>query len=1147
MTNLPDSLFTKEGNRFVKNWRTLLFIKIAPLFCKEGLGRFKTMSKGQKMKRTFHDNLILNRYLLSLFNQDNLEKFKQRLGDDRFEGIDNDGQTKFFHELTGGQLFQTDLISENDLRRYDLNIVKHWQQITEHRNKVEGHILKLKYFQYLSLLFTEIYLDFYFNRPNELLNQLNEQLVLLKENDNAFPDFDLYEFSDLNKLAFWNATGSGKTLLMHVNILQYQHYQKNKDLTVFVITPNEGLSQQHLAEFTASSLPASLFDKNKPFQGTGLFNDIQIMDINKLADKDGELTVAVDRFLDLNKLVLVDEGHRGSSGDQWFARRQKLIGDGFAFEYSATFGQAVKDGKTVKDCLFDIQKKIGKENGITKKAEVQKIPTSFTDKQEAKQKAVFETYAKCVLFDYSYKFFYADGYGKEFSILNMKAEDYGVADNDRKYFVASLLSFYQQLYLFTKNQEKLTAYNLHKPLWVFVGNTVNAENSDIWAVVEQLAYFLDGKNRSQILAWLNDLLCDEPLLLDSKGNAIFRHRFLSLATFKGNLNALYSDILKTLFNAESASHLYLHNIKKASGEVALKVGNNDYFALINVGDSSELLKNAVELENVSVEQDEFSDGLFGSINKDSSTLNLLIGSRKFTEGWSSWRVSTMGLLNMGRGEGSQIIQLFGRGIRLKGRNFSLRRTPINEMPKGLGLDKLETLNIFGIKADYMAKFREYLQDEGIQSPDEVLQLDFPVQKRLPANVALKTLRLKDGYKDNQKMGFKRQEMVQLYELPKFAQGKIKPILAVLDLYPRLEALSSKAIRQSDNDERQSNKFKREIFALFDWDKLYLELQQYKMERTWSNLRVSRDGLRKFVESRDDWYLLYVPDSAMEIRCFADVQTQQDILLQLLKEYTDQFYRRLKAAYEQQFMETMIVTEENGSFFDEYKMLFGEEENIPYEREQTVKKIEELADLIRDKKIEQAMNWQSPLAEFKAVCFNSHLFYPLISFDKSTGLPIKISPLPFDAESEVKFIHDLMIAEESGLAKLAKWLDGKSLYLMRNADRKDKGLGFALAGNFYPDFLLWVVDYENGKQWLNFVDPKSITRMDLDDQKLGLYKVVKEYEAQIADPNLVLNSFIVSINKLESWKNIKLTAEELADRHILFFENNYLQQMFEKMQ
>ena len=119
--------------------------------------------------------------------------------------------------------------------------------------------------------------------------------------------------------------------------------------------------------------------------------------------------------------------------------------------------------------------------------------------------------------------------------------------------------------------------------------------------------------------------------------------------------------------------------------------------------------------------------------------------------------------------------------------------------------------------------------------------------------------------------------------------------------------------------------------------------------------------------------------------------------------------------------------------------------------------------------------------------------------------------------------------------------------MRNAARKDKGLGFALAGNFYPDFLLWVVDHANGKQWLNFVDPKSIIRMDLHDPKLGLYKEVKELETKIADPNLVLNSFILSITKLKDWVNMELTAEELAERHILFMENNYLQQMFEKMQ
>jgi hypothetical protein len=30
--------------------------------------------------------------------------------------------------------------------------------------------------------------------------------------------------SDLNKIAVWNATGSGKTLIMHINYHQYLHY-----------------------------------------------------------------------------------------------------------------------------------------------------------------------------------------------------------------------------------------------------------------------------------------------------------------------------------------------------------------------------------------------------------------------------------------------------------------------------------------------------------------------------------------------------------------------------------------------------------------------------------------------------------------------------------------------------------------------------------------------------------------------------------------------------------------------------------------------------------------------------------------------------------------------------------------------------------
>jgi hypothetical protein len=50
--------------------------------------------------------------------------------------------------------------------------------------------------------------------------------------------------------------------------------------------------------------------------------------------------VAIESF-EGNNLVLVDEGHRGSGGDKWKDKRNRLCESGFSFEYSATFGQAV--------------------------------------------------------------------------------------------------------------------------------------------------------------------------------------------------------------------------------------------------------------------------------------------------------------------------------------------------------------------------------------------------------------------------------------------------------------------------------------------------------------------------------------------------------------------------------------------------------------------------------------------------------------------------------------------------------------------------------------------------------------------------------------------------------------------------------------
>ncbi|MDD3758100.1 MAG: DEAD/DEAH box helicase family protein [Advenella sp.] len=1126
----------------------------------------KTTRRATAKKRSFHQELVLNRWVLGFFEGGTLAALKMRLGDDRFEGIDEDGQTKFFHELVRG-LFDPNKVPEADLRRYDLNIVAHWQAITERRNKLEGHELQMKYFQYLSLLFTELYLDWYFNHRQDLLDELNEEMALYRAEVGAEPFRD-FETDDLNKIAFWNATGSGKTLLLHVNIHQYLHYfQAGRSGSypdkIILLTPNEGLSRQHLEELELSGFGFSQFfnKAQTPPRGT-----IEIIDINKLGDEMGDKTVAVGAF-EGNNLVLVDEGHRGTgtAAGAWMARRDALVRGGFAFEYSATFGQAVAKGLIVEKAEEEQLKSKWKLtypgqrfNLASAKADTA-LALSLEDKRRARIIATREIYAKCILFDYSYKFFYEDGYGKESLILNMNGDAYEQADNARKYFTACLLAYYQQLWLWSTHRDKLADFNIEKPLWVFVGHSVTGSDdkkkqklteddlaslSDVLAVVQFLAWFLN--NETQIKTWLVDLIADKAQILDAKGNNIFSGRFTPLMGFGGRVDDLYADILLRVFNASARQRLKLVNIKSSKGELALRVGDAEPFGLINIGDDAGFFGMVEDVEVFDSERDDFGGALFGTLNNKDSRLNVLIGSRKFTEGWSSWRVSTMGLLNMGKGEGSQIIQLFGRGVRLKGKDFSLKRSLPHERPKGLHLDKLETLNVFGVKADYMAAFKDYLREEGITPSDEILELDFPTRANLPKS-KLKTLMLKDGYKDNQKQGFKRTHFPWLYEIPAEFQGKIKPPHVALDLYPRVEALSSKgSVAVSATEARNKAKLNQTLFATFNWDRIYLALQEYKIQRSWSNLRLERQRLIDFCSDAQDWYTLFIPAAELVVKNFADIRRQEDILLRLLTDYTDRFYNALKKGYEGQFYDITHIDEEHGSMLNLYQFeIENSDDGLEY-----LAKLEVLKKLVTEGRIGEANQWSAP--HMVAISFDRHLYYPLLALEDKDAVPLKLRPLAFDAPSEWEFVRDLETFYNSSEGKEA--IGPRSLYLLRNADREEKGLGFALAGNFYPDFLLWLVDDASGKQWLTFVDPKGLRNLDLSHPKLGLYKEVKALEATLAaqakagEAPLVLNAFVLSPTKFSDLLNVgdPIRKAELESRNVLFMEDGastYLKKLF----
>src|SRR5690625_7857080 len=96
--------------------------------------------------------------------------------------------------------------------------------------------------------------------------------------------------------------------------------------------------------------------------------------------------------------------------EKWKPFSDQLSETGFAFEYSATFGQAI--------------------NAISRKK----------DKEE-----FIQEYAKSILFDYSYKYFYEDGYGKDYRILNLKEDD---NEYRNVYLTANLISFFQQQLIF---------------------------------------------------------------------------------------------------------------------------------------------------------------------------------------------------------------------------------------------------------------------------------------------------------------------------------------------------------------------------------------------------------------------------------------------------------------------------------------------------------------------------------------------------------------------------------------------------------------------------------------------------------------------------------------------------------------------------
>jgi len=992
--------------------------------------------------------LVLNKYILSLFGADDVRDLLNELKN-KDEGTDSDGRSYFVNTLVGIENLK---ISEDTLLEYDENIQDYVRKINHRREPIS-----LKYFQYLAVLFTEILLDNLKNRKVEFLYELNEFLKSYKEKEDI-KIIDEFSENDLKKLAFWMATGSGKTLIMHINYHQFFKYKLFSPDNIILITPNEGLSKQHYEELEKSGIPCKLY--------TGTLNgglktgdEVLVIEITKFVEekRGGGITLPVNAFEGKN-LVFVDEGHKGKKSEEqkWARLRDKLAENGFVFEYSATFGQILseKNGETLGE------------------------------------------YARSIVFDYSYKYFYLDGYGKDFSVLNVRQEKISDQEFQEAMFIANLLSFYEQLLVYEKNHRLVKEYNLEKPLWIFVGTTVTGkeEESDVIQIVEFIRRVIQDENWTR--KWIGDILNGNTNLKNEDGKDIFQDRF----TYLRERDADFEDLYRKIFNGKGGLKLY--ELKNAEGELGLKVGENEYFGVINIGDISNF-KKYLEKRGISVEQDVISSSLFDDIKKEDSPINILIGSKKFIEGWDTWRVSSMGLLNIGTGQGPQIIQLFGRGIRLKGKGMSLKRSVDNPQ-----IQLLETLNIYGIKADYLSRFLDAIRNEEV----ELETIEIPVKTQYEDKwESLYTLAKREGKK------FEEEKLLNL-EID-------NTIYFTIDILPKVSVYLAKerkeeGIKAEDiKPEVEKMIFPEDILDLLDWKRIWQEILEFKAQRGYWNLTFNKKGLKDLLLS-DRYNILALPE-IFEVSRLEDVVLLEDIALLVIKKYLDSFYRRYARHFETENLYYDKVRQIPLPFISEGKQGYTVQVN---------KKDRDLIEKIKD----LTENLNELLKE------NTDGVLPRIYLDSSLYVPILLQSKRIEKISPAGLVE----SEKEFVIKLKEYLERHKdeikadIFLLRNLPFS--GIGFQLQwAGFYPDFIMWIK--RGNRQAVAFLDPKGLEySKGLDNEKIKFCKEgIKELEQKLDRKDVSLESFILSqtpYNKLIKGLNPPPSREDYIKSHVLFLSD-----------
>ncbi|KNE07534.1 DEAD/DEAH box helicase family protein [Helicobacter pylori] len=441
----------------------------------------------------------------------------------------------------------------------------------------------------------------------------------------------------INRLAFYMATGSGKTIviiklveLLSVAIRMGLIPKKN----IMFFSANENLIKQFEKEIEKYNRGKDYFKQidfkslksvtHKDFYRTpkNVLKEMEKIplfyyraDLMNDEESKENLLNYKDYWDNGENYVILDEAHKGNKSE---SKRQAIFSllslKGFLFNFSATF-------------------------------------TEESDLITAVYNLSVGEWVKL-------------GYGKESVLLkknNLNAFKELKDLNDREKEIALLKAL---LLLGMQKRYRKEGY-FYDPLMLVFTHSVNVKNSDAEIFFKTLARVIENDDGSDFLKAKDDLLEElknpEFLFSDDKD------KDYKVKVFKEGLNDMdFKGLKEEVFYANNG-HIEVIINPKNNQEIAFKLNTSDkIFCLIRIGDITEWI--CEKLKSVKVVSKNLSfkeESYFSQIDK--SSINILVGSRAFDTGWDSTRPSVILFLNIGLDDDAKklVKQSFGRGVRIE--------------------------------------------------------------------------------------------------------------------------------------------------------------------------------------------------------------------------------------------------------------------------------------------------------------------------------------------------------------------------------------------------------------------------------------------------------------------------------------------------